>query len=284
MDKTQLSTSFDNETHMQRTRISLMPKERVIAVLRGKYKAIEKLKPPQYGWAEFRDWVDSTRIAIEHSFGKDSDQECEFMQIEYAPDMDGYAILKASPHQPISRLTNYSEGLTKARLCLAGVMEEVVNFCSEGVVMQGTGTVPSADIETDDVKYIHPLILELARPRLASRQYADAVESAFKEINVQVKKKVAGLGIDNLDGVKLMMKVFSPDHPYLQVENDIHFQSGEDTQKGYMYMFAGAMSAIRNPKAHENMTINKDDAMRKLYFASMLMYKLENSIAVKRQE
>ena len=150
--------------------------------------------------------------------------------------------------------------------------------------MQGTGTVPSADIETDDVKYIHPLILELARPRLASRQYADAVESAFKEINVQVKKKVAGLGIDNLDGVKLMMKVFSPDHPYLQVETDIHSQSGEDTQKGYMYMFAGAMSAIRNPKAHENMTINKDDATRKLYFASMLMYKLENSIAVKRQE
>ena len=42
-------------------------------------------------------------------------------------------------------------------------------------------------------------------------------------------------------------------------------------------MFTGAMSAIRNPKAHENMTISKDDAVRKLMFASMLMYKLDAS-------
>ena len=42
-------------------------------------------------------------------------------------------------------------------------------------------------------------------------------------------------------------------------------------------MFSGAMSAIRNPKAHENMVISRDDAVRKLIFASMPMYKLDAS-------
>jgi hypothetical protein len=44
-----------------------------------------------------------------------------------------------------------------------------------------------------------------------------------------------------------------------------------------MYMFAGGMSAIRNPKAHDNIEIDKNDALRKLYFASMLMYKLDEA-------
>ncbi len=52
-------------------------------------------------------------------------------------------------------------------------------------------------------------------------------------------------------------------------------QTNKDTQRGYMMMFSGAMSAIRNPKAHEDMMISKEDAVRKLMFASMLMYKLD---------
>ena len=36
--------------------------------------------------------------------------------------------------------------------------------------------------------------------------------------------------------------------------------------------------ALRNPKAHANITITKDDAMRRLMFASMLMYKIDEAI------
>ena len=127
-------------------------------------------------------------------------------------------------------------------------------------------------------KYIHPRVCELAKPRFESEQYADAVESAFKEINVVVKKRVEGHVPKSLDGVQLMQKVFSPDNPLLQVESDLESQSNIDTQRGYMFMLAGAMAAIRNPKAHENMEISKEDAIRKLHFASMLMYKIDNSI------
>ena len=43
-------------------------------------------------------------------------------------------------------------------------------------------------------------------------------------------------------------------------------------------MFAGAMTGIRNPKAHENQTITKEDAIRKLNFASLLMYKVDLAV------
>ena len=126
-------------------------------------------------------------------------------------------------------------------------------------------------------RYIHPEIYRVAEPRMVSGQYADAVESAFKELNNAVKNKVR-LKLDReRDGRSLMQQVFSAEDPILMVEANLDTQTNKDTQQGYMMMFSGAMSAIRNPKAHENMTISKDDAVRKLAFASMLMYKLDTS-------
>jgi uncharacterized protein (TIGR02391 family) len=74
-----------------------------------------------------------------------------------------------------------------------------------------------------------------------------------------------------------MQHVYSSENPILLVEDNLDTQTNKDTQQGYMMMFSGAMSAIRNPKAHENMAISKEDAIRKLMFASMLMYKLDVS-------
>lgn len=55
-------------------------------------------------------------------------------------------------------------------------------------------------------------------------------------------------------------------------------ESGRNVQKGYMEMFAGAMIGIRNPKAHANQRITWKDAVRKLHFASLLMYKVDQAI------
>lgn len=43
-------------------------------------------------------------------------------------------------------------------------------------------------------------------------------------------------------------------------------------------MFAGAMSALRNPKAHANIEMGEDEAKRSLIYASMLMYKLDDGV------
>ena len=135
-----------------------------------------------------------------------------------------------------------------------------------------------SEVGPHDIKTLfHPDILRVAGPRMKSRQYADAVESAFKELNNAVKKKVQSRLPRELDGPQLMQHVFSPDRPILLVEDNLDTRSNKDAQLGYMMMFSGAMSAIRNPKAHENMFISEDDALRKLMFASMLMYKLDAS-------
>ncbi len=53
---------------------------------------------------------------------------------------------------------------------------------------------------------------------------------------------------------------------------------------GYMQMLAGSMSALRNPKSHENIGLDKDEAFRRLMFASMLMYKIDEGVVCSQIE
>ncbi|MBA7577516.1 hypothetical protein ES708_19369 [subsurface metagenome] len=42
-----------------------------------------------------------------------------------------------------------------------------------------------------------------------------------------------------------------------------------------MQIFSGAMTGIRNPKAHENITIDSQRAIHFLFLASLLMFKID---------
>lgn len=123
---------------------------------------------------------------------------------------------------------------------------------------------------------MHPEIIRVAQHRFNAGFYADAVEAALKEINLQVKSKCKDQH-QNKDGKGLMMMAFSANNPVLKFEPSSSY-SDFDIQEGYMHMFAGAMQGIRNPKAHENDFIDRNDAIRKLAFASMLMYKLDTVV------
>ena len=194
-----------------RTHIIFVPKAKLVFDLREKYKEINKLSPPRCGWMEFSDWIDSTRRILEHGFGMDSDQEREFMQIEYAPGKNGTEILRMSPHSQISTLSDYDSGLSLARRCLVNILIEISDYCKENIdesVDEKTSVSLLNNGMSNLWQYVHPRICELARPRFESGQYADAVESAFKEINVVVKRRVDGCVPKSLDGVQLMQKVF----------------------------------------------------------------------------
>ncbi len=132
------------------------------------------------------------------------------------------------------------------------------------------------EIIEDIWQLMHPEIIRIAQQRFENGFYADAVEAAFKEINLQVKTKCKDRH-QNKDGKGLMTIAFSANNPVLKFEPSSTF-SEYDIQEGYMHMFAGAMQGIRNPKAHENDVIDKADALRKLAFASMLMYKLDTVV------
>lgn len=124
---------------------------------------------------------------------------------------------------------------------------------------------------------IHPQIITVAKARFDNGHYADAVEAAFKEINTRVKKIYKDRTSVEKDGARLMQAAFSIQNPIIKL-GDTSTETGNKIQQGYMEMFIGAMIGIRNPQAHNNLMITKDNAVRELHFASMLMYKLDEEL------
>ena len=112
---------------------------------------------------------------------------------------------------------------------------------------------------------------QATRTRFRSRNFADAVEAAFKCVDNAVKEKS---GLSDKGGSDLMFTAFNEKNPVLKL-NELHSTTDRNEQEGYKHLFAGAMTGIRNPRAHEHEL--KDDpkvALELLAFANHLMGKL----------
>lgn len=134
---------------------------------------------------------------------------------------------------------------------------------------------------TEMWNYVHPRIIQVSKSLFMDGHFANAAEDAFIEINDRVKKLFKNVKPNEAkvpDGDAAMTTVFSPKNPLLKA-CDTSTESGENEQRGLMLMLQGAMSAFRNPKAHANIKITADEAMRRLMFASMLMYKIDEAVA-----
>lgn len=128
---------------------------------------------------------------------------------------------------------------------------------------------------------LHPDIQRVSEKLYRDGSYAEAACNAFIEINARVKKLYQMLCPDDTnppDGQALMNKIFADKEPVIETA-DRSTQTGKDIHMGTRFLFAGAMAALRNPKSHENNTIGKDDAMRRLIFASMLMFRIDEIVA-----
>lgn len=121
---------------------------------------------------------------------------------------------------------------------------------------------------------LHPSVVALAKPRFEAGHYADAVEAVLKEVNSTVKLLHMAVSNQELDGVALMRKAFTPSNPTI-VLDDLTTETGRNIQQGHMELFAGAMIGIRNPKAHENIVIEPERAIHHFFLASLLFYKLD---------
>ena len=123
---------------------------------------------------------------------------------------------------------------------------------------------------------VHPAVRSVAESRYVAGHLADAVEAALKEVNSRVKKEYKKRSGTELDGKSLMTKAFSAGKHQL-VLGDPNTASGRDEQEGYMFLFAGAMEGLRNPKAHANLNIDERRAMHHLLVASLLISKLDDA-------
>ena len=144
--------------------------------------------------------------------------------------------------------------------------------------------IPNHLLKSRDVQVRSPLdqfddivtsqdLVRVSRKLFADGHYANAVEDAFKCLNNAVKEKAQV----SSDGDALMRRVFSANSPILQL-NSFQSDSDHNEQRGYMDIFAGVMTGIRNPRAHEHEIVDDPKiALEMLIIANHLMRKLEAS-------
>jgi uncharacterized protein (TIGR02391 family) len=102
-----------------------------------------------------------------------------------------------------------------------------------------------------------------------------AIFEAYKAVNNRVKELT---GLD-LDGKALMGRAFDEQRPILKLNAGSN-RSDRDEQEGFKFVFMGAMSGIRNPKAHEQLlSTDEDRALEYLALASLLMRRLDDAAA-----
>jgi uncharacterized protein (TIGR02391 family) len=125
-----------------------------------------------------------------------------------------------------------------------------------------------------ELSNLHPRIRDVSEKLFRDGYYSQAILEAYKMINIVVREKS---GRKELDGHGLMSTVFSVDKPILKL-NDLQETSDRDEQRGFMELFMGAMTGIRNPKAHD--VVNQKDPIRTLEYlalASLLVRRAEES-------
>lgn len=124
-----------------------------------------------------------------------------------------------------------------------------------------------------DERNIHTDIAKVARKLFDDGHFSQATFEAFKYLDNRVKK----LSKIKESGFKLMMAAFAEANPKIKL-TALSNDSEVDEQSGYKFIFAGAMSAIRNPRGHENLVDPIDLCLDHLSFASVLLRRLEKTV------
>ena len=123
-----------------------------------------------------------------------------------------------------------------------------------------------------DARNIHPAISRVSKEIFDNGHYREATLNAFIRIEERVKEKCSVEGI----GFRLMMNVFNEENPQIAL-NELSDDSEMSEQKGYRHMFAGAMSGIRNPRAHSTLHDTMNECLDHLSIASALMRKIDST-------
>lgn len=124
-----------------------------------------------------------------------------------------------------------------------------------------------------DRRNIHPDLAEKVRALFDDGHYPEATSLAFKYLDKKVQKHS---GLTEV-GFGLMMAAFDETKPKVTL-NALVTTSEKDEQKGYRFVFAGAMQGIRNPRAHEPTIVDDPDiCLDHLSLVSLLLRRLEQA-------
>jgi uncharacterized protein (TIGR02391 family) len=130
---------------------------------------------------------------------------------------------------------------------------------------------PTADDHPLESRNIHPVLPVGVRKLFDDGHYSQSTFEAFKFVD----KEVARLANSSESGFKLMMAVMSEASPNVKL-TACGTVSEKDEQKGFQFLFAGSMLAVRNPRGHEYAVHDSpDECLDHLALASMLLRRLQ---------
>lgn len=120
---------------------------------------------------------------------------------------------------------------------------------------------------------LHPIIQKSSYKHYQDGHLRDAVLNSVVAIFDYIREKT-GLAED---GDKLIGQAFSLNDPFV-VLSELHSESGQNDQKGFMQIYKGAYQGIRNPKAHSLVhDLTEQKAAQYLVFASLLARRIEEA-------
>lgn len=113
---------------------------------------------------------------------------------------------------------------------------------------------------------LHPIVYKTSFKKVSDSYYVDAVGSAIKELNFRAKNLYKKYKGKELDGADLFANIFNSDKEktLLLAGGDLDTQSNRDEQEGYRFLYMGLWKAFRNPTAHANTSITKQQAIERL--------------------
>lgn len=171
---------------------------------------------------------------------------------------------------PLSEVRQgYARGISRATTQLASAIEwfeEKLAERPESHESKAARTFQGLDL--------HPDLAARVGPLFEGGHYAHAVEDACKVLKLRVQL----LSKSELDGTNLMMTVFSANNPVLRF-NELKSQTDKDEQQGMMHLYAGAMLALRNPRAHDLLDDDPEQALEYIAFINMLVKALSRTRA-----
>lgn len=136
--------------------------------------------------------------------------------------------------------------------------------------------VPEVTADTFDQLITDKALRKTVEKLYRDGHHARAVEEAYKFIDNLVKK-TAKPSDTSLTGSKLMTNVFNGNTPILKI-NAGESTSERDEQIGYMQIFSGCMTGVRNPRAHEcDWEDSEQHALQLLIWASHLVERIRLS-------
>jgi uncharacterized protein (TIGR02391 family) len=165
---------------------------------------------------------------------------------------------------------NIDQVYDKVRRCIT-TLRSIIEILEERVGDDGESGIERT-VRAYSGLDLHREVARAANKLYQDGHYANAVEAAVKALNGLVRLR-SGL---EFDGTTLMERAFNPSNPVLRF-NPLQDQSDRDEQKGFMQLFSGAVSGLRNPRAHGFINDDAERALEFIAFVSLLAKLLDEA-------